>query len=168
MLTDDHPETSIAYNNVASNLNAQGNYAQAQPLFETALENFRRLLTEDHPHTASCYHNLADNLSARGNTRRPSRCSIRAWRSVAAAHRPSSRHRAELQQRRGEPRAQQKYAEAQPLYEKALEIRRVLLSDDHPRTANGYSNVALNMQSQGQFAQAKPLLRRRWRSIVVC
>ena len=31
------------------NLNAQGKYALAQPLFEKALEIRRRLLTDEHP-----------------------------------------------------------------------------------------------------------------------
>ena len=34
---------------MAANLNAQGKYAQAQPLYEKALEIRRRLLTDDHP-----------------------------------------------------------------------------------------------------------------------
>jgi Tetratricopeptide repeat len=38
---------------VAMNLNAQGKYAQAQPLLEKALEITRRLLTDDHPDTAT-------------------------------------------------------------------------------------------------------------------
>ncbi|MGO9465624.1 MAG: tetratricopeptide repeat protein [Isosphaeraceae bacterium] len=39
---------------------------------------------------------------------------------------------------------QGKYAAAQPLYEKALEIYRRRLGDDHPRTAGSYNSVAAN------------------------
>ncbi len=49
---------------MAVNLSAQGKYAQAQPLYEKALELHRRLLTDDHPHTAASYVNLAQNLGA--------------------------------------------------------------------------------------------------------
>jgi len=42
-------------NQEAETLLAQGKYAQAQPLFEKALEIRRRLLTDDHPQTASSY-----------------------------------------------------------------------------------------------------------------
>ena len=56
--------------------------------------------------------------------------------------------------------SQGKYALAQPLYEKALEIRRRLLSDDHPETANSYNNVALNLNAQGKYAQAQPLFEK--------
>jgi tetratricopeptide (TPR) repeat protein len=50
----------------ASTLNARGNYAQAQPMFEKALEIFRRLFTDDHPHTAQSYNDVAMNLNSRG------------------------------------------------------------------------------------------------------
>jgi tetratricopeptide (TPR) repeat protein len=56
--------------------------------------------------------------------------------------------------------AQGKYAAAQPLYAKALEICRRLLSDDHPTTAISYNNLALNLNAQGQYAAAQPLLEK--------
>jgi tetratricopeptide (TPR) repeat protein len=46
---------------------------------------------------------------------------------------------------------------AQPLFEKALGIRRRLLSDDHPDTAVSYNFVALNLMDLGKYAQAQPL-----------
>jgi tetratricopeptide (TPR) repeat protein len=56
--------------------------------------------------------------------------------------------------------AQAKFAQAQPFYEQALEIRRRLLTDDHPLTASSYNNVALNLNAQGKYAQAQPLLEK--------
>ncbi|HKI19059.1 MAG TPA: tetratricopeptide repeat protein [Isosphaeraceae bacterium] len=53
--------------------------------------------------------------------------------------------------------AQGKYAQAQPLFEQALEIRRRLLTDDHPQTASSYNNVAVNLMYQGKYAAAQPL-----------
>src|SRR5262249_42567776 len=50
-----------------------------------------------------------------------------------------------------------RYAQAQTLDEKALEINRRLLGDDHPNTAASYYNVAVNLHAQGQYAQAQPL-----------
>jgi tetratricopeptide (TPR) repeat protein len=52
---------------------------------------------------------------------------------------------------------QGKYGAAQPLHEKALEICRRLLGDDHPDTATSYNNVAVNLDYQGKYAQAQPL-----------
>src|SRR5262245_15295890 len=65
MLTDDHPDTAGSYNNLADNLASHGKYAQAQPLFERALEISRRLLADDDG-TATIYNNLADNLALQG------------------------------------------------------------------------------------------------------
>jgi hypothetical protein len=53
--------------------------------------------------------------------------------------------------------AQGKYAQAQSLYEKALEINRRLLTDDHPDTATDYDNLAGNLCYQGKYAAAQPL-----------
>jgi tetratricopeptide (TPR) repeat protein len=57
-------------------------------------------------------------------------------------------------------RAQGKYAEARPLFEKALEIRRRLLTDDHPDTAQSYNNLAGNLRDRGKYAQAQPLFEK--------
>jgi tetratricopeptide (TPR) repeat protein len=53
--------------------------------------------------------------------------------------------------------AQGKYSQAQPLYEKVLEIRRRLLTDDHPDTARGYNDLAFFLNAQGKYAAAQPL-----------
>ena len=41
--------------------------------------------------------------------------------------------------------------------EKALEICRRLLTDDHPESAFSYSNLAYNLHAQGKYAEAQPL-----------
>ncbi len=65
-LGDDHPYTAATYNNLATNLNAQEKYAQAQPLYEKALEINRRRFTDDHADTATFYNNLGFNLKSQG------------------------------------------------------------------------------------------------------
>ena len=52
---------------------------------------------------------------------------------------------------------QTKYAQAQPLLEKVLEIDRRVLTDDHPDTADSYNHVAFILSEQGKYAQAQPL-----------
>ena len=95
---------------------------------------------------------------SRGSTPRPSRCTRRRWRSTAdcsptttPAPPPSYNNLA------ANLRNQGKYAAAQPLFEKALEIRRRLLSKDHPDTAMSYGNLAMNLDAQGKYAAAQPL-----------
>ncbi len=53
--------------------------------------------------------------------------------------------------------AQGKYALAQPLFEKALEISRRLLTDEHPDTATSYLNLATILDLQGKYAAAREL-----------
>ena len=60
-LGEAHASTAGSYNNVASNLNAQGRYKkeeEAEPLFLKALEITRAGLPADHPHIAACGRNL--------------------------------------------------------------------------------------------------------------
>ena len=66
MLTDLHPLTAGSYNNLALNLDGQGQHAAAKPMFEKALEIYRQLLTDRHPETATAFNNLALNLNCAG------------------------------------------------------------------------------------------------------
>ncbi len=60
----------------------------------------------------------------------------------------------------GASEAQGKYSESQPLHEKAMEIRRRLLGEDHPDTAKSYENLGMNLYAQGKYAEAEVLLRK--------
>ena len=55
---------------------------------------------------------------------------------------------------------QGRYAEAEPLYKRALEILEKVLGPDHPDVARGLNNLALLYDSQGRYAEAEPLYRR--------
>jgi tetratricopeptide (TPR) repeat protein len=52
---------------------------------------------------------------------------------------------------------QGQFANAVQLHEKALEIRRRLLTDDHPDVAQSYNELAVNLDSEGKHALAQPL-----------
>jgi serine/threonine protein kinase/tetratricopeptide (TPR) repeat protein len=54
-------------------------------------------------------------------------------------------------------RRQQKYAEAQPWYERCLELRKQILAADDPSLAMTYQDTASNLQSQGRYTDALPL-----------
>ena len=55
------------------------------------------------------------------------------------------------------PRRPRKFAQAQPFLEKALEIRRRLLTDDHPETPTATATWAATLNVQGKYAAAQPL-----------
>jgi tetratricopeptide (TPR) repeat protein len=55
---------------------------------------------------------------------------------------------------------QGRYAEAEPLLKRALEIRERSLGPDHPDVAESLNNLALLYESRGRSAEAEPLLKR--------
>ncbi len=52
------------------------------------------------------------------------------------------------------------YAEARPLYERALEIYEKVLGPEHPDTASSLNNLAGLLKDQGEYAEARPLYER--------
>ena len=147
----------------AHNFYAQGKYAQAQPLYEKALEIRRRLLTDDHPSTATSYNNVAYNLNAQGKYALAQPLFEKALeirrRLLTDDHPDTATSYNNVAYNLN---AQGKYAAAQPLYEKALEIYRRLLTDDHPDTALSYNNLAYNLNAQGKYPES----RDRWLNAV--
>ncbi len=147
-----------AMNEQARSLEADVKYAEAQPLYENALEIFRRLLTDDHPDTATSYSDLALDLYAQAKYAQAEPLFQKALdihRRLLTDDHPTT----------GDGYnnvainlyAQGKYTQAQPFNEKALQISRRLLTDDHPRTAVNYNNLADTLKAQGKYAQAQPL-----------
>jgi len=57
------------------------------------------------------------------------------------------------------------YKEAEPLYIRALEIRKEVLGADHPSTATSLNNLALLYHNQGRYKEAEPLYKR---AIEIC
>ena len=56
--------------------------------------------------------------------------------------------------------AQGKYAEAEPLHKRALQIREKALGPAHPNVATSLNNLALLYDAQGKYAEAEPLHKR--------
>ena len=56
--------------------------------------------------------------------------------------------------------AQGRYAEAEPLYKRALAIREKALGPDHPDVGTSLNNLAGLYRAQGRYAEAEPLYKR--------
>ena len=56
-----------------------------------------------------------------------------------------------------------RYAEAQPLFEKALHIRETLLGKEHPETAESYHGLATLFRRLGDYQKAQPLFEKALR-----
>jgi len=52
------------------------------------------------------------------------------------------------------------YAQARPLYERALAIREKVLGPDHAQTVKSLDNLASPLHDQGELALARPLYER--------
>ena len=57
-------------------------------------------------------------------------------------------------------RDQGKYAEAEPLFQRALAIRERTLGPEHPEAARSLQNLAVLYNDQGKYAEAEPLYQR--------
>ncbi len=56
--------------------------------------------------------------------------------------------------------AQGKYAQAEPLYKRALAVAEQALGPNHPQVATSLNNLALLYHHQGKYAEAEPLYKR--------
>ena len=66
-LGKDHPDIAISLNNLAVLYQDQGNYAEAEPLFQRSLAIREKALGEDHPDIAINLNNLAVLYQDQGN-----------------------------------------------------------------------------------------------------
>ncbi len=55
---------------------------------------------------------------------------------------------------------QNKYSQAEPLYQRALAIREEILGSQHPIVAQSLNNLAALYRDQGKYAEAEPLFQR--------
>ncbi len=158
MLGPKHPNTAQSYNNLASNLDNQGRYKEAEPLFRKALAIYEEVLGPKHPDTALSYNNLASNLDNQGRYKEAEplcRKALAVREEVLGPKHPAtaeSYHNLALNLE-----AQGRAKEAEPLLRKALAVLEEVLGPKHPDTATSYSNLAYNLQAQGRAKEAEPL-----------
>ena len=160
-LGPDHPDVATSLNNLAGLYQDQGQYAQAEPLYKRALAIVEKALGPDHPDVATSLNNLAGCTTPKASTRRPSRSTSARWRS---RRRPSAQiipMWPQPEQPRGAVPAQGQYAQAEPLYKRALAIKEKALGPDHPDVATSLNNLAELYQAQGQYARGRAALQAR-------
>ena len=160
-LGKDHPDTAGSYSNIASNLDAQGRYAEAEPLYRKALEIRTRILGEDHPDTAKSYGNFAANLNAQGQYDDAEPLFRKALeiltRVLGEEHPDTAKNYGNLAYNFN---ARGRHEDAEPLLRKVLEILTRVLGEDHPDTAASYNNLASNLNARGHYDEAEPLHRK--------
>ncbi len=156
-LGEEDPDTASSYEKLADNLNNQGKYAAAQPLYEQALAIRRKVQGEEHGDTAASYTALAMNFWSQGKDAEAEAI----FRKLDGDGEDNAPNTAQWYNKFADDlNTQGKYAEAQPLLEKALAIHRKRLGEEHPDTAKGYDSLADNLESQKKYAKAQPLLEK--------
>lgn len=186
----DHPEAAKSLNNLAELYKAQKRYEEAEPLLERAVAICERLSGINHPDVAAPLSNLALLYMELGKYKEGEPLLKRALairEQALGAHHPdtlTTRKNLETfyrnwnfikQQRKTEMPAdtattfnnqavllyaQGKYAEAEPLYQRALAIRERQLGPTHPDTAQTLNNLAELYERLGKYRKAKKLHQR--------
>jgi tetratricopeptide (TPR) repeat protein len=142
-------------------LDAQGKYAQAEPLWRKALAVSAEVLGPKHPLTASSCHNLADNLYAQGRYNDAGPLFRQAHAVRAEVLGPRHPDTAQSCHKLGyNLEAQGRAQEAEPLHRQALAVREEVLGPRHPDAADSYNYLASNLDDQGRAKEAEPLYRK--------
>ncbi len=158
------PEAGTLLNNAASYLYCRARYAEAEPLYQRALEICEKALGPDDPKVATALNNLALLYEDQGKLAEAESLYLRAleiWKKALGLDHPqvakALNNLAALYDNQG------KLAEAEPLYQRALEIKEKALGPDHPSVAVTLNNLADVYRQQGKAAQAELLHKRALR-----
>ncbi len=160
----DHPDVLSTRGDLAALLHSSGRAEDAEPLYRQVLADQIRLLGDDHIRVALTSTNLAALLRDRGNNREAEPLLIRAIEIQRQQRGPKSLHAsypmmnlADLHRTRGD---HESLAQAETLYREALDIRRQVLSPEHPDLAAPLEGLA-RLELARARAAPDPLERRQ-------
>jgi CHAT domain-containing protein/Tfp pilus assembly protein PilF len=138
-----------------------GQYGEALPFIERAVEIRERILGADHQDVAAALNVLAALHHDRGGYSTAESLHQRAlaiWEKALGPNHPnvavSLEHLGNIHTDRGE------YAKAEPMHQRALTIREKALGPDHPNVANSLNNLAILYQGKGDYARGESLYQR--------
>ena len=157
--------SAAALNNLAVLYRAQGRYAEAEPLYKRALAIREKALGPDHPDVGHLAQQPGRALSqARAATPRPSRSTSarspsarRRWAPTTPMSATALNNLAVLYRDQG------RYAEAEPLYKRALAIREKALGPDHPDVGTVAQQPGRALQAPGPLRRGRAALQARAR-----
>ena len=139
--------------NLASCLDSQGRYAEAEPLYRSALEAMQRVHGEEHPATLGIVDNLASclyNLDRYAEAEALHRSALEAMQRVQGEEHPSTlnvfNNLASCLGNLG------LIAESDPIHLSALQAMRRVQGEEHPGTLNIINCLAGCLGKQSRYA----------------
>eukprot|EP00903_Cladosiphon_okamuranus_P012113 g11365.t2 len=146
---------------LATVLEKQGKYAEAQALFENSLAVCEKVLGADHPYVASSLNSLASLKKSQGkyvDAEGLYRRSRAILEKLLGPDHPTVAWN--LNGLAGLLQIQGKYGEAEGLYRRSCAICEKVLGSHHPAVAEVLHNLAHFLQSQGKYREAEGPFRR--------
>ena len=157
----DHPDVAVSLNLLALLFQAQGRYAEAEPLFKRALAIEEKAFGPEHPDLATCLASLASLYDAMGRYADAEPLGERALAIQEKALGPEHPDLAAcLNDLASLYDAMGRYSEAEPLCKRALAIREKAFGPDHPHVAMSLDSLARILLDQDRYPEAEPLLER--------
>ncbi len=155
------PRLATTLNYLALVYDAQGKYADAEPLYKRSLAILENALGPEHPDVAKSLNNLALLYHHQGKYAKAEPLYMRSLAISEKALGPEHPQVATGLNNLAEIyRAEGRYADAEPLYKRSLAIDEKALGSDHPGVATDLNNLALLYYAQGRYADAEPLYQR--------
>jgi len=155
------PEATELLMQAAWYLHLHADYAQAEPLYQRALDIRERVLSSDHPDTAASLDHLAGLYRVMGQYEKAEPLFQRALDIKERVRGPDHlsieitlNNLALLYKQMGQ------YEKAEPLFQRALDINDRMRDPDHPETAVTLDNLASLYKQKGQYEKAEPLFQR--------
>ncbi len=168
----DHPDVGTSLNNLAGLYQAQGRYAEAEPLLKRSLAIREKALGPEHPDVGTSLNNLARLYQDQGRYAEAEpllQAQPRHPREGAGARAPRRGH-ARSTTWRLLYQAQGRYAEAEPLLKRSLAITEKALGPEHPGVGTVAQQPGRAVPGAGPLRRgraactgaASPSARRRW------
>ena len=155
-----HANTLSSKNNLATVLQEQGKWQEAEEMHREVLEARRQVLGESHADTLGSRNNLANVLKAQGKWQEAEemhREVLEAMRQLLGQSHAntliSKNNLATVLQEQG------KWQEAEEMHREVLEARRQVLGESHADTLGSKHNLANVLQKQGKWQEAEEMLR---------
>jgi tetratricopeptide (TPR) repeat protein len=155
-LGKEHPDMLASVSNLATILQSQGKYEEAESMNQRALEGFEKALGKEHPDTLASVSNLATILRTQEKYEEAESMNQRALEGFEKAlekeHPDTLTSVSNLALML---RTQGKYEEAEQMDRRVLEGGEKALGKEHPDTLTSVNNLALVLQDQGKYEKAE-------------